>query len=272
MVTYTAPSRTHDAGVPAQWSDDFAVTLEGMIVGETPAQFLEDEIVAYSQTLVARTVVGFNEAREIVTATQTAVPAVAATNALTFAGVGIAAETITIGAVTYTLRAAVTTVANEVLIGATAADTANNLIAAINRGAGAGTTYGSLTLVHPTVSARSTASGVVGLVAKAPGVGGNAIATTETGTNISFATATMAGGLAQVGARPMGILMYPVTTGPTGNKPVGRVLRAGCVNPDLLVWDSSFGTDALKLAAFEGASAPTQFVLRKLSHGTPTAP
>ena len=150
MATYSAPDRTFDAGVPAQWSDDFAVTPEGLIVGEYPAQFVEDKPTAYSQTLAAYTVVGLNASGEVVKATWNATPASA--------------------------------------------------------------------------------------------------------------------------VKPIGILMYPVTTGASGDKLAARVLRSGCVNPDRLVWDSSFDTDAKKLNAFEGSASPTQFVLRKLAQYTPVLP
>lgn len=271
MTTYSAPDRTYDAGVPAQWADDFSVTAEGVIVGEYPAQFVEDKPTAYNQTLLAYTVVGFNESGEVVKATNLVSPAAPAIGVLTFSGVGTANDTITIGAVTYTLVADPTTTANEVEIGATAAETATNLIAAINAEAGAGTIYGSATVVHPTVVARSNGAGVVGLVAKTPGATGNAIATTEAGTGTSFAAATLTGGVAQIGAKAAGVLMYPVTTGGSGDKLVARVLRSACVNPDRLVWDASFDTDAKKYAAFEGSPSPTQFVLRKLAHYTPVA-
>lgn len=71
---------------------------------------------------------------------------------------------------------------------------------------------------------------------------------------------------------PIGILMYPVTTGASGDLPVGRVLRSACVNPDLLVWDASFDTEAERMNAFEGAPSPTQIVMRKLAHYTPVLP
>ena len=64
-----------------------------------------------------------------------------------------ATETITIGATVYTFRASVATTAYEVLIGATAEATYNNLVAAITAGAGSGTTYGSATVAHPSVTA-----------------------------------------------------------------------------------------------------------------------
>lgn len=68
MTTYTGPDRTFDAGVPAQWSDDFAVTPEGFITGEYPAQMVLDHPVAESQTLAAYTVVGFDASGNLVPA------------------------------------------------------------------------------------------------------------------------------------------------------------------------------------------------------------
>jgi hypothetical protein len=144
MTTYSAPNRTYDAGVPAQWSDDFAVTPEGLITGEYPAQFVQDLPTAFSQTLTAGMVVGVNGTGEVVQAT----------------------------------------------------------------------------------------------------------------TSI----------------KPIGVLMYNVTTGASGDKLVARVLRSACINPDRLTWHSTFDTDAKKMAAFEGSASPTQIVLRKLAHYTPVAP
>lgn len=150
MVTYTSPNRTFDAGVPAQWSDDFAVTPEGFITGENPPQIVMDHPTAFSQTLTAGMVVGFNAQGEVVQATWNATPASA--------------------------------------------------------------------------------------------------------------------------IKPVGVLMYSVTTGASGNKFVARVLRSACLNPDRLTWHSTFDTDAKRMTAFEGSPSPTEIVLRRLSHGTPTAP
>lgn len=74
--------------------------------------------------------------------------------------------------------------------------------------------------------------------------------------------------------RAIGILLYPVTSGATGAKPVARVLRSAAINPFYasLVWGASYDTDAKKMNAFEGAPSPTQFVTRPLSHGTPVTP
>lgn len=150
MAIYRSPDRSFNAGVPSQGSDSFAVLPEGMIVGEYPAQFVQDIPTAFSQTLAAYTVVGLNAAGEVVAATWNATPASA--------------------------------------------------------------------------------------------------------------------------IKPIGILMYPVTTGASGAKPAARVLRSGCVNPDRLVWGATFDTEAKRLTAFEGSPSPTHFVLRKPAHNTPVLP
>lgn len=107
-----------------------------------------------------------------------------------------AADTVTIGAVTYTFRASVTTTANEVKIGADADTTLLNLIKAINLSGTGGTEYGSLTVIHPTVSAAtSVTSHAFVVTAKIPGTVGNAIASTEASTHLSFGGATLASGL-----------------------------------------------------------------------------
>lgn len=120
---------------------------------------------------------------------------VAASKAGTFSAPGTAADTITIGGVVYTLRASVTTIANEVAIGASAADTATALAAAINAGAGAGVLYGSLTVANPVVTAEVEGA-VVTVTAKTPGAGGNAITISESGTGFSWAggATTLSGG------------------------------------------------------------------------------
>lgn len=74
--------------------------------------------------------------------------------------------------------------------------------------------------------------------------------------------------------RAIGILVYPVTSGATGVKPVARVMRSAAINPfyPSLIWGASYDTDAKKMNAFEGAPSPTQFITRPLSHGTPVTP
>ncbi len=61
---------------------------------------------------------------------------------------------------------------------------------------------------------------------------------------------------------PIGILVYAVTTAAGETTKHAGVYRGGVFNPNLLVWDASFDTDAKKRAAFEGAPSPTQIVIR----------
>lgn len=119
--------------------------------------------------------------------------AVAATGVLTLTGLPLAGETVTIGSTVYTFRATVPA-AFDVLIGANASDSLDNLIAAINAAAGAGSTYGTGTTGHPTVGAAAGTGDTVDLTADTAGEAGNAIATTETLTNGSFGATTLTGG------------------------------------------------------------------------------
>lgn len=118
-----------------------------------------------------------------------------ASGTLTFAGNAVAAETVIIGSVTYTWRASVTTTANEVLVGASAAASAQNLYDAINLTAGlGGVTYGSLTTKHPSARASAVTATTVVVQSKVGGVIGNLINTTETMTVGSFGGALLTGG------------------------------------------------------------------------------
>lgn len=120
--------------------------------------------------------------------------AVAATGTLTLTGNALNTETVTIDGKTYFFQTALTDLNGNVLIGATASDTLDNLIAAINLGAGAGTAYASATTVHPTVSAATGVGDTMDVTAKTAGAGGNSITTTETLTNGSWGGATLSGG------------------------------------------------------------------------------
>ena len=63
--------------------------------------------------------------------------------------------------------------------------------------------------------------------------------------------------------KPIGIAVIAITTGSSGDKKGLPVYRAGCFNPDALVWPASFDTEAKKQAAFEGSPAPTNIILRR---------
>lgn len=118
----------------------------------------------------------------------------AATGVLTLTANAGNAETVTIGGKVYTFQTVLTNVDGNVLIGATASASIDNLIAAINLGAGAGTTYAAATTLHPSVSASAGAGDTMDVKAKTPGAAGNSIATTETLANGSFGAATLTGG------------------------------------------------------------------------------
>lgn len=117
---------------------------------------------------------------------------VAATGTLTFSGTGTDGDTITIGDITYTLRA-VPAAPYDVDIGGTATATGDNLEAAINGDAGEGTTYGTGTEPHPDVTA-ANAAGVITVTASVTGTAGNSIVTVEAGSASSWGAATLTGG------------------------------------------------------------------------------
>lgn len=113
----------------------------------------------------------------------------AATLTGTFSGTGTANDTIVLAGQTYTLKGTLTGAANEVLIGADAAATRNNFVAAVNAAAGAGTTYGTGTIANASFSAAASSTADVVITARAKGTPGNALVVAETGTGFSFAGA-----------------------------------------------------------------------------------
>jgi hypothetical protein len=121
---------------------------------------------------------------------------------LTTTGNAVAAETVTIGAVTYTWRASVTTTANEVLVGANASASLDNLKSAVNAD-GNTAVYGSLTVANPTVGAGAKTATTLVLYAKTGGTAGNSLASTETMTNASFGGTTFAGGAVATTINPL---------------------------------------------------------------------
>lgn len=114
---------------------------------------------------------------------------------LTLTGNAANGNTVTIDGKTYTFQTVLTNVDGNVLIGADAATSIDNLIAAITLGAGSGTLYAAATVLHPTVTASAGAGDTMNVEAKSVGTIGNGYATTETLTNGSFGAATLTGGL-----------------------------------------------------------------------------
>lgn len=111
-----------------------------------------------------------------------------------------AADTVTIGADTYTFVAAasdlVATTANQVVIGSSVQATLQNLQAAVNGTGGAGTTYSAATVLNSAAEISNVNGGSATIQAALPGTAGNtiAISTTITDTSGGFA-----GGVSDLG-------------------------------------------------------------------------
>jgi hypothetical protein len=118
-----------------------------------------------------------------------------ALSVLTLSGNAVADETVTIGSTVYTWKAE-PSAAYEVDVGTDAATSIDNLYAAINASGTPGTEYGTGTLEHPDVS--GTAEDATTLTVSADNdvaaTVANALATTETMTNASWADTTLGGG------------------------------------------------------------------------------
>ncbi len=99
-------------------------------------------------------------------------------------------ETVTLGSTVYTFKSVLVS-AFDVLIGANAAATLDNLKSAVNATAGEGTTYGTGTTIHPTVEATNNTDTTQAFVAKSSGAAGATIASTETSATLSFSAATL---------------------------------------------------------------------------------
>ena len=121
-------------------------------------------------------------------------------------------ETVTIGSRVYTFKTTLTGAANEVALGGSASVTLDNLKAAVNGAAGAGTLYGAGTVAHADVIAGAKTATTIVFHARIAGTDGNAIATTETSAaGLSFGGGALTGGAAD----PTGVkLMDWVPTRP----------------------------------------------------------
>ncbi len=114
-------------------------------------------------------------------------------------------DTVTIDGKVYTFETSLTDVDGNVLIGAAATDSLDNLIAAINLAAGAGTLYATSMTEHATVDAAAGAGDTIDATAKTGGTGGNALATTVSSATLSWGAGTLGSGtdskLASLAAR-----------------------------------------------------------------------
>lgn len=119
---------------------------------------------------------------------------VAASSTLTITGTDNAGngETVTIGSKVYTFETVLTNVDGNVFIGANKAASLANLSAAINLGAGSGTTYAAATTLNADVSGNGASPLVV--TAKVKGKAGNHIATSQTMAHGTWTGAFLASG------------------------------------------------------------------------------
>lgn len=118
-----------------------------------------------------------------------------ATGVLTASSNPAAGSTVRLGNYTYTFVAALTSpdAPFEVLIGATASDSLDNLIAAINSGAGGGTTYGYNTPPNPDASAAAGTGDTIDVTSRYSGIDANQIDTLENSSQLSWGATTLTG-------------------------------------------------------------------------------
>lgn len=233
-------------GVPARQTEDGYSSIELLIGDVPPNGGPVDMPVGPNTTLKLFSVVGIGPGGGLALAKAGAEDDAPAAGTLTLSGTPADNDTVTIGSQVYRFKTAIAA-ENDVLIGASATTARNNLVEAVNGGAGSGVQYHADTEAHPDVIAQASAGNTMQLAAKSGGAAGNSIATTETGANTSFGAATLTGG--GQGVIAMGVLMVPVSTG-AGEQTTARIHTSGHFNGNRLTWDASFTTKAAKVAAF----------------------
>lgn len=117
----------------------------------------------------------------------------APTTTLTSTGTAGNNETMTIGSVVYTFKTTLTGAANEILIGAAATNTLDNIKEAINGTGTPGTNYSQATVRHPLVTA-GTKTATTLVIASTDTNANGSLATTETMANFSFTGSTLSAG------------------------------------------------------------------------------
>lgn len=176
-----------------------------------------------------------------------AVPSdVKATGTLTLTGNVSNGDQVTTGTKTYTFQTTLTDVDGNVLIGATASDSIDNLIAAITLGAGAGTLYAASTTSNGFLTATAGAGDTMDAEALLGGTQGNLIATTDptdTGGVMSWTGTTLSGGTGD--AVILALAELPANT----TAAIGSVTTLGTV----AAYNSSFGD--ISLAEVSGATS-----------------
>lgn len=163
-------------------------------------------------------------------------------------------EKVTIDTQVYTFKTALSDVGGrpyEILIGANAAASLDNMKSAVNGTAGAGTTYGLNTPKHPKVVITTNTDTANTLRARIPGVDYNTIATTETCGHASFPDTTLGGG---TGASDPGVT--------TANATITIGTRTYTFVVEL---SESLGADAIPDQILHGAAAANALDNMKLA-------
>lgn len=145
-------------------------------------------------------------------------------------------DTVTIGTITYTYQAVLVDAPYNVAVGVDDSASLDNLIAAINAAAGAGSLYGTGTLANPHVSAAAGAGDT--MVVTALVADGVATATTADLTSGSWGAATLAGSILASGAT--GRLIEQTDAGTSGTLILDQV--RGEFTDNELITDSSTGS------------------------------
>jgi len=123
-----------------------------------------------------------------------------AVTTLTSTGTATDTNTLTIGGKTYTVQTSLTNVDGNILIGADAAATCQNIYDAVNLTGTVGTQYATAMTANTRVRASAVTATTVVFRALTPGEIGNLIATTDTVTNFAFTSTVMASGAGNVTA------------------------------------------------------------------------
>jgi len=135
-----------------------------------------------------------------------------ATGTLTLTSNAGDTETVTLGSTTYTFQTVLVDSANNVLIGADANETLENLAAAINEGSGKGTVYGDGTVQNTAAGAEAIGGNQLRATAAAQGTAGNSVASTETLAAGAWGDTTLDGGADIPAGQEFGFSPLPIDT------------------------------------------------------------
>jgi len=175
--------------------------------------------------------------------------AVKATGTLTLTGNVSASDQVTTGTKTYTFTSPLGASDGDVLLGATASDSIDNLIAAITLGAGSGTLYAAATTANGFLTAVAGAGDTMTATALAFGTVGNTIATTDpvdSGGVMSWGAVTLTGGTGDMVILALGELPSNTTAA------IGAVTTRGTV----VAYNATFGTAVLDEVSGATAISP----------------